>query len=678
MRLRALLEGLPVMERKLAAILSADVVAFSRLMEQDESGTFLQLRSCRKELIEPAIATHRGRIFKLMGDGLLAEFASVIDAVLCAVLLQRSMARRGVALPADRRLEIRIGIDVGDVIIEGDDRYGEGVNIASRLQQFANPGGICVSGTVYDQVKHKLALTFKDGGEHKVKNITEPISVYHVSGAAPRRRSALVPRGWRASRRLQVGATAVLSLCVLALLALLPWASSLRSEPDPPGPAAASRLPIVAVLPFANMSSDRELDYLADGMTTAVIGELTRSGQFRVPSRTLPPVRGQPLDVRQIGRDLGAQFVLLGSVHKGKGQLRAVAQLIDARTGDHVGGGRSDGPAGDFLAFQDQASAEIVGLVARTAGFDSDPKAVASRGPPAASAKPAQLPPTAAADPNPAGPADSEPAQIEPKRVIDPPAQPAATHPVQPAASPSRPAAPALDRALTVLIQDRLRALGYDPGPVDGRIGQRTRAVISMYQAEQGMKPDGLPSRALLDHLQRRPAAPAKQAEEQPPRVPPPDLTPAPASSPVTAPVAAPQAQPPAAALQTGSAPPGQDVPMADPSLVFLIQHRLRELGFMPSRFDGRMDAGTVEAIRAYEKNRRLPATGMPTRQLLARLEGEAAGLAPAARSRSPNVRASVACAGEGESGAACDEIRGQLVPAPSLGVPSGTSSPPN
>ena len=165
---------------------------------------------------------------------------------------------------------------------------------------------------------------------------------------------------------------------------------------------------------------------------------------------------------------------------------------------------------------------------------------------------------------------------MEPKRGIDPPAQPAATHPVQPAASPSRPAAPALDRVLTVLIQDRLRALGYDPGPVDGRVGQRTRAVISMYQAEQGMKPDGLPSRALLDHLQRHPTAPAKQAEEQPPRVPAPDLTP-PASSPVTAPVAAPQAQPPAAALQTGSAPPGQDVPMADPSLVFLIQHRLRD-----------------------------------------------------------------------------------------------------
>jgi hypothetical protein len=199
-----------------------------------------------------------------------------------------------------------------------------------------------------------------------------------------------------------------------------------------------------------------------------------------------------------------------------------------------------------------------------------------------------------------------------------------------------------------------------------------------MYQAEQGLTPDGLPSRALLDHLQRHAIARAKPAEQQPPRVPAPAVRPAPAPSPVNATLAAPPAQPPAVALQSGSAPPGQDVPMADPSLVFLIQHRLRELGFMPSRLDGRMDAGTVEAIRAYEKNRRLPSTGMPTRQLLARLEHEVASLEPAARSPSPNVRASMACADEGESGAACDEIRGQLVPGPSLGVPSETSSPQN
>lgn len=241
------------MERKLAAILAADVVGYSALMERDEAGTFERLRAGRKELIEPEIGKHHGRIFKLMGDGLLAEFASVVDAVECAVSLQRGMADRNNALPRAQRIQVRVGINLGEVIVEGKDRYGEGVNIAARLQQIADPGGICVSGKVAKEVEKRLAFGFEPLGEQRMKNIAEPIAVYRVKlDGVPRRRV------WRVHARHWRWAAA--AIAVLVLLAGGFWAIN-RPGPEPGG------IPALAVLPFTSMTKDESGARLADGIT---------------------------------------------------------------------------------------------------------------------------------------------------------------------------------------------------------------------------------------------------------------------------------------------------------------------------------------------------------------------------------------------------------------------------
>ena len=264
------------MERRLAAILAADVVGFSRLMEQDEAGTFERLKARRKELFEPEIERHHGRVFKLMGDGLLAEFSSVVDAVECAVSLQRGLAERNAAVSGDPRIDVRIGINLGEVIVDGDDRYGEGVNIAARLQQLADPGGICVSGKVANEVEKKLAFGFEAMGKHRVKNIAEPIAAFRVKVDGVARKSPS-----RATGRKFWPAVAAVGVVALSAAAGAAW--WMTHQPATALVAAAG--PSLAVLPFDNLSDDKQQGYLADGIAEDLTTDLARVPGLFVVSR---------------------------------------------------------------------------------------------------------------------------------------------------------------------------------------------------------------------------------------------------------------------------------------------------------------------------------------------------------------------------------------------------------
>jgi TolB-like protein/Tfp pilus assembly protein PilF len=307
------------MERKLAAIMAADVVGYVRLMEQDEAGTFERLRAHRKELFEPEIAQFHGRVFKLMGDGLLAEFASVVDAVECAVALQRGLAQRNSGLPLDQRIDIRIGLHVGDVIIEDGDRHGDAVNIAARLQQLAESGGICVSRPVVDHVRHKVSLTFQPRGEERLKNIVEPVSVFRVH---------------------------------------------LESTPAKPLPPLPDK-PSIAVLPFDNLSGDPEQEYFADGIVEEIITALSRFRNLFVIARNSSfAYKGRAADVKQVGRELGVRYVLEGSVRKGGDRLRIAGQLINASTGAHLWADRFEGTLAEVFDLQDRVAISAAGVIA--------------------------------------------------------------------------------------------------------------------------------------------------------------------------------------------------------------------------------------------------------------------------------------------------------------------------
>ncbi|MBY5346054.1 adenylate/guanylate cyclase domain-containing protein [Rhizobium leguminosarum] len=344
------------MERRLSAILAADVVGYSALMEQDEAGTFDRLRTRRSELFEPEIARHHGRIFKLMGDGLLAEFGSVVDAVECAVSLQRGMAERNASVPEEDRFNVRIGINIGEVIVDGDDRYGEGVNVAARLEQLAPPGGICVSGKVAKEVENKLAFTFDSAGRQKVKNIEELVDVYQVRiDAAPRQRirhKRRIGRGWWA-----IGAAATIGALVAAWMAL-------QNPLTMTSPAGSGTIPSVAVLPFADLSADKSLGYMGEGLANDVIAILSRFSDIAVVSRTSSfAYEDKQGDIRQIGKELGVGYVVEGSVRKEGDRVRIVAQLIDTKTGDHVWADRFDKTGTDPWALQDELTGKIVGAM---------------------------------------------------------------------------------------------------------------------------------------------------------------------------------------------------------------------------------------------------------------------------------------------------------------------------
>jgi adenylate cyclase len=315
----------PAVERKLAAILAADIAGYSRLMGADEEGTLERLQALRRELIDPKIAEHRGRIVKTTGDGLLVEFASVVDAVRCAVAVQQAMPERETGVAADSRIELRIGINLGDVLVEGDDLYGDGVNIAARIEALADAGGVFVSNTVHDQVRDRLPFVFEDLGEQQVKNIARPVRVY-----------AFRPN-------------AVADLPALSVLPIPPISEA----------AATPRLSIV-VLPFANLSGDQEQQYFADGLTEDLTTDLSRlADMFVISCNTAFTYRNKPVDTKQIGRELDVRYVLEGSVRRSSNRLRINAQLIDTETDGHVWTERFDHDTSDLFAVQDEITSRI-------------------------------------------------------------------------------------------------------------------------------------------------------------------------------------------------------------------------------------------------------------------------------------------------------------------------------
>ena len=307
-------------KRRLAAILASDVVGYSRLMGVNEERTLAQLQAHQRELLEPSISEHRGRIVKTTGDGMLVEFASVVDALRCATEIQRSMTERNAEVPTAERIEFRIGINVGDIMSDGGDIFGDGVNVAARLEALADPGGICVSGRVQEDARGKFDIPFEDGGEQRLKNIAWPVRVYKVrlGGETP---------------------TAVPAL----------------SLPDKPS---------IAVLPFTNMSGDPEQEYFADGVTEDLITALSRIRWFFVIARnSCFAYKGQSTDIRDVARKLGVAYVLEGSVRKAGNRVRVTAQLIDGGSGNHVWAQRYDRDLEDIFSVQDEITETLVGAI---------------------------------------------------------------------------------------------------------------------------------------------------------------------------------------------------------------------------------------------------------------------------------------------------------------------------
>jgi TolB-like protein/class 3 adenylate cyclase len=353
--------------RRLAAILAADVAGYSRLMGADEEGTHERLKAHRRELIDPKIREHSGRIVKNTGDGMLAEFPSVVDAVRCAAELQRAMIDREAGLPEDRRIRFRIGINLGDVIVEYDDIFGDGVNVAARLEALAEPGGICVSRMVRDQVRDKLAYTFEDLGEQSVKNIARPVRVYAFRPEAVANLPATsLPIAVRRRHFTRVAMAA--AVAVALAIAGGAWWLWPATKPSPPAVAATAttaqslqmpRLSIV-VLPFANLNNDPDQQYFSDGITDDVTTDLSRiADMFVISSNTAFTYRNKQIDTKQIGRDLGVRYVLEGSVRRSGNQVRVNAQLINAETDAHLWAERFDGDANNLFALQDEITRRI-------------------------------------------------------------------------------------------------------------------------------------------------------------------------------------------------------------------------------------------------------------------------------------------------------------------------------
>ena len=365
------------MERRLAAILSSDVVGYSRAMGVDEAGTLETLKSHRREVIDPKAAQYGGRTIKLMGDGALMEFASVVDAVAFAVEVQCAMAERNAELPEDRRLLYRVGINLGDIIVEGDDIFGDGVNIAARLQALAAPGGICISRAVHTQVRGKLDLTFEDLGAQTVKNIAEPVPIFRVAldeRAAGLTTPVVAASVERRSRWLQrAAALALVLIAAVGLVIWQPWAPEFE-------PASVEKMayplpdrPSIAVLPFDNLSGDPEQDYFADGITENVITELSRfRNLFVIARNSTVTYKGGAVKVREVSEELGVQYILKGSVQRANERVRISAQLIDAITGRHLWAERYDRDLDDLFAVQDDVTRQIVATLATEGGLLAD------------------------------------------------------------------------------------------------------------------------------------------------------------------------------------------------------------------------------------------------------------------------------------------------------------------
>jgi TolB-like protein/class 3 adenylate cyclase len=313
-------------ERRLTAILAADVAGYSRLIGADEEGTLAQLKAFRKTLVDPTIAKHRGRIVKTTGDGMLVEFASAVEAARCAVEVQRDMADENTEIPQVKRIEFRIGIHLGDIIIDDDDIFGDGVNIAARLESIAVPGGISISRAVHDQVRDRIDVCFDDKGETALKNIARPVQVFAISGAKE---------------------------------------SKTTVSPESKPALALPDKPSIAVLPFTNMSGDPEQDYFADGMAEDIIMALSHfKALFVIARNSSFTYKGRAVDIKQVGRELGVRYVLEGSVRKSANRVRITGQLIDTSTGAHLWADRIDGGVGDIFDLQDQVTESVVGAIA--------------------------------------------------------------------------------------------------------------------------------------------------------------------------------------------------------------------------------------------------------------------------------------------------------------------------
>jgi TolB-like protein/Flp pilus assembly protein TadD len=319
------------MKRRLAAILAADVVGYSRLMGGDEVGTLARMHTAREEVLQPRIVKHHGRMVKLMGDGLLAEFPSAVEAVQCAVEIQDTLSERNAALPEDKRITYRIGINIGDIIVEGEDIYGDGVNVAARLEHLGQPGEICVSSAARDQVFDKVDFTLEDLGEVEVQNIARPIRIYRVAGTSP--------------------------------------PAEVASHTSP----ARQDKPSIAVLPFVNMSGDPEQEYFSDGITEDIITALSRLRWFFVIARNSTFVyKGRNVDVKRVGQELGVRYVLEGSVRKAGNRIRVTAQLVDTLSGAHHWAQTYDRDLTDIFELQDDITQSVTAAI--------EPKLVAAEG----------------------------------------------------------------------------------------------------------------------------------------------------------------------------------------------------------------------------------------------------------------------------------------------------------
>lgn len=327
-------------ERRLAAIMATDIVGFSRMIDADEAATLSSFKALRADIVDPILAEYKGRIVKLMGDGSLVEFNSVVDAVACAVAMQKGVAVHQAGSAPDRRIVLRIGINLGDVVVEGDDLFGDGVNVAARLEQLSPPGGVVLSGTAYDQMKGKISLPLDNMGEQRVKNISDPVRTYSV-----RMDGASRARKLHARRRRQWLPMVAMAGVLLAVAAAGTW--WLRPTDNAIDKAA------IAVLPFDNIGGDESSGRLADGITEDLITDLAGFPDFYVIARNSTAVyAGKPIDVRQVGADLKVRYMLEGSVQRAADQIRVTAQLIDAKTGVHTWSDRWDRPAEDVFALQ--------------------------------------------------------------------------------------------------------------------------------------------------------------------------------------------------------------------------------------------------------------------------------------------------------------------------------------
>jgi adenylate cyclase len=352
-------------ERKLTAILCADVYGYSRLMGQDDEATLQTLTSHRR-LIDSSIERHRGRLVNSAGDSVLAEFASVIDAVDCAVDIQATLKAENAKLPPERRMDFRIGVNLGEVMVQGEQIYGDGVNVAARLESLAEPGGICISGKVRGEIASKLAFNYADLGEQRVKNIAEPVRVLRVlmNGALPHERAmwSIANRYWRR------GTLSLTAIAIVVGTIVLVQHVSIKPQPvhasnSPPGEPALPLpgMPSIAVLPFANLSGDPGQDYFSDGITDDLVNDLSRlPGLFVIDRSSTFSYKGKPVKVQAVGQELAVKYVLEGSARKAADRVRINVQLVDASTGNEVWSQRYDRQMGDIFALQDEIVQSLV------------------------------------------------------------------------------------------------------------------------------------------------------------------------------------------------------------------------------------------------------------------------------------------------------------------------------